>query len=178
MSDVVPRYGGRGGRWEFGYGPGTYGEIMEDYDSDEGLPSVDYENIAYDEWTIKMSLKFDGLSEEFWEGKLSLRNGPLLRVVENVLTYDTLLYRMVLSRSAHDEFDRGIAYLYYGYLKEIMESGELLVLFEVSVELVWDIARWGAYFIMCPYYEYEVIELDGNGYYSRREDDSDREIEP
>ena len=179
MSDVVPFYGGRSGVWEFGYGPGKFGDVLEDYDSDdESLPDINYGDIAYDEWTIKMSLRCERIPEEYWDNLLSLRISSRLNVYGGDATYDTLLYRMVLSRSAHDEFDRELAYLYYGFLKEIMELGHLLVNFEVSEELVWDIARGGAFFIMCPYYEYEVIGLDENGFYAHRPDDSDRDIEP
>ena len=179
MSDVVPYYGGRGGTWEFSYGPGNFGEIMEELDSDaESLPPVDYGDIGHDEWTIKMSLRADGLPMEFWAEKLNRRNGPLLRVIGKEVRFETLSYRMVLSRSAHDEFDRDLASLYHGFLKEIMELGSLLVNFEVSADLAWDVARWRAFFIMSPYYEFAVIGLDEHGFYTRRPDDSDREIKP
>ena len=59
-----------------------------------------------------------------------------------------------------------------------MESGPLLINFDVTAELVWDIARWRAYFIMSPYYQYKVIELDEHGFYTRRADDGDRDVEP
>ena len=179
LSDVVPFYGGRDGTWEFYYGPVRYGEILDDEDPDaEELPAVDYGDIAYEKWTIRMSLRSGGVPVELWGDILDRRSAPLLRVMGDIIVFDTLLYRMNLSRSAHDEFDREIAYLYYHFLKGIMELGRLLLNFEVSDELVWDIARDGAYFIMCPYYEYEVIALDGDGYYAFRADDSDRDIEP
>ena len=178
MSDVVPYYGGRDGMCDYNYGPWNYGDIkeMEGSDDDE-LPMVDYRDIAYDEWTIKMSLRSDGLPQGFWDIILERRDGPFLRMVGNELRFDTLLYRMILSQSAHDDFDRETVDLYCGFLKEIKRSGPLLVYFDVSDGLMWDIARWGAYFIMCPYYEYEVIELDEYGYYAQRSEDSDREIE-
>ena len=179
MSSVVPRYGGRDGTWDYDYGPWNYGDTKEvEGGDDDELPMVDYSDIAYDEWTIKMSLRSDGLPQSLWDVVLVRREGPLLRMVGDELRFDTLLYRMVLSRSAHDDFDREVVELYYGFLKEIKKSGVLLVYFDVSDKLMWDIALWGAYFIMCPYYEYEVIELDEYGYYAQRPDDSDRDIEP
>ena len=42
-------------------------------------------------------------------------NGPTIFYISRNLVHDTLLYRMCLSRSAHDEFDRDIAYLYTGW---------------------------------------------------------------
>ena len=106
MSDVVPYYGGKDGTWDFNYGPWTYGEVKERVDSDtESLPPVDYDDISYDEWTIKMSLRADGLPMDFWNDKLDRKNGPLLRVIGDEIRFDTLLHRMVLSRSAHDGFD-------------------------------------------------------------------------
>lgn len=177
MSDMVPLYGGRDEVWDFYYGPWNYGDTQEVEEDEDELPMVDYSHIAYDKWTIEMSLRGDGIPQSVWNVILERRNGPSLRMVGNDLRFDTLLYRMKLSRSAHDEFDRGIAYLYYGYLKEIKRCGPLLVEFYVSDELIWDLSRWGAFFIMCPYYEYEIIELDEYGYYADRREDSDREIE-
>ena len=178
MSDVVPTYGGRDERGDFYYGPWNYGDIEEEEGDGEELPMVDYRSIAYDEWTIKMSLRGEGLSPEYWHVILDRRDGPYLRMDGDELRFDTLLYRMVLSRSAHNEFDRALAYLFFGFMKEIKASGSLLVYIDVSDELIWDISRWGAFFIMCPYYEYELIELNEKGYYADRPDDSDREIAP
>ena len=85
---------------------------------------------------------------------------------------------MTSARSAHDEFDRDLACLYHGLLKGIMRLGPLLVNFEVSEELVWEIARCGAWFNMAPFYECEIIELNEKGLYYRRADDGDRDVEP
>ena len=142
MSAVVPYYGGRDGTWDYNYGPWNYGDTKEEEGlEEEELPMVDYHDIAYDRWTINMSLRSYGIPQEIWNVVLDRKDGPLVRMVGNDLRFDTLLYRMVLSRSAHDEFDREIAELYYGFLKEIRGSGTLLVYFEISDGLIWDIAR-------------------------------------
>ena len=178
MPDVVLRFGGRDGTWDFNYGPWTYGEVAG-VDSDcESLPPVDYGNIGHDSWTIRMSLRADGLPMQFWQEKLDRVDGSLLRMIGDEIVYDTLLYRMTLSRSTHEEFDRDLAHLFHGYLREMIKLGPLLVNFKVTEELVWDIAREGAWFIMAPSLEHEMIELDDKGFYHRRSADSDRDIEP
>ena len=64
MSELIPFHGGRSKTWEQASGPMTDGEVP-DVASDDDLPPVDYNDIGYDSWTCRMSLKNDGLAERF-----------------------------------------------------------------------------------------------------------------
>ena len=83
---------------------------------------------------------------------------------------------MVSSRSSHDEYDRDIASLLTDFLRGILSLESLRVLFDVSYQLLWDIGRSGAAYIMAPHYECDIIALTAEGYYHNRDDDSDREM--
>ena len=180
MSDVVPYriqfYGGRVGTWEFWYGPWTYGDLGDIAEEDD-LPSVDYTDLAYDRWTITMSLRSDGLDEEYWHILLELKDGPRMVISDdNHYYFDTLLFQMVLSTSAHDAYDKEVFYLHFGYLRRICKS-ELLFVAASDVE-IWHVSSIGAWYIAAPYYLYEIKRLDGDGFYAPGEkDDPKREIE-
>ena len=182
MSELIPRYGGRGGgrgsENEFAYGPWTYGQLPSDIDPDSlPLPPIDYTNIAYDSWGIRLSLRGSGVPDNYMDWYVRRSNGPTTFYYGRDLIHDTLLYRMCLSRSAHDEFDRDIAYLYTGFLRTCMDIDLMVIYYEFSDDLLWNIGRLGGYFIMAPFYEYDIIGLCVEGFYYSRDPDSDREIE-
>lgn len=175
MSDVIEYYGGRVGVREFWYGPWTYGDLGN-IDEEDDLPPIDYADLAYDRWTITMSLRSDGLDEQYWDVLLKLKDGPrMVAGGDNDYYFDTLLFQMVLSISAHDDYDKEVIYLYFGYLRRIFESESLSM--ATSDILIWNISSIGAWYIAAPYYKYEIKRLDGDGFYAEgEEDDPKREI--
>ena len=58
-----------------------------------------------------------------------------------------------------------------------MSTENVMALFDVGCQLLWRVERGGAFFIMDPYHECEIIALSAEGYYFNRDDDSDGEIE-
>ena len=177
MSDVIPYYGGRSGRDEFEYGRKYYGSLDESLDDGSPLPPIDFSNVAYDRWTIRMSHMARGIREEYWNVDLKLRESQRESSMNGDRIFYTLLYRMMLSISVHDKFDQLIYYIYHGYLNGILEEEEDGLLMEVTPPLLHGISVLGGWYIRCPFYEYDTIALDEDGYYYSNGEDSEREIE-
>ena len=100
-----------------------YGSVEYLDEDEETLMPVDYTDIAYDEWNIKMSLRVKGIKEVFWNCFLRLRMGPDEMKYDNMETrYLTLLYRVSKSVSLHEKYENVLIDLYTGYMREIVEN--------------------------------------------------------
>ena len=172
MSDINEE-NGEEGRWleviEYDYGPRYYGDIfydnVEDANEDkEKLPDVDYNDIAYSHWTMKMSFKAIGLDERYWNKLLLRSQGPQLYVRSGgIKSYHTLLYKMHLCPKKHAEFTDMLLYLYSGYLRSIWKRYNIqMICTDVVIK---HITFEGSWYIEAPFFKYKLIELDSNGYF-------------
>ena len=183
MSDFGEDYG-EDGRWleviHYDYAPRYYGEIYYENDDnnedgnddskEEGdieggeLPNIDYNHIAYDDWTIKNSLKAEGLHEQYWGPLLARSKEP--EIVDGrygVKWYYTLLYKMQLSTQLHQVFIDNMVGLYCGYLRSIWEGNHIPMM--VTYPMIKQITFVGAWFIEAPLLRYKVLTLDEAGYF-------------
>ena len=169
MSDNGEHYGGRNNVKQFTYGPYYYGSLPNDEEPEGPLPSINYDDIAYDEWSIKLSLKAIGLHEQYWRIDLCRRKKALERRGRNdEKIFDTLLYRMVRSIKLHNDYDRMILNLFRGFLRGIFEAGGMIS--KCTPQLMKDVSTVGGHFIAAPFYHYKVITLDEWGYFREGED--------
>ena len=81
MSNLIPCYegrsGARGSKWEFSYGPWTWGQLLDDVDPYAGpLPPIDHSNVAYDSCGTRLSLRGSGIPKDQWDWHLDRNNGP------------------------------------------------------------------------------------------------------
>ena len=173
MSDVKEEYGDEY-QWQEkrdinDYGPVCYGEIIywqdDDHDSEnDELPPVAYDRIPYDEWTVTISLRVQGIDRIYWDSYLNRINGPLpLYQVGNAKSYLTLLYKVITSDALHHQFDMFVNNLFYGYLRWM--SSEVVTDMLVTDPLLNNIRDIGCYYISAPLYKYKLIELDEHGYF-------------
>ena len=176
MSDNIPYYGGRTGNKtvsDFYYGRFTYGTVEEE---EEGvpLPPINYNDAAYDEWSLRVCLKAQGVAEQDWGIYLCLKDGAVEYKYGYDRVYKTLLYRVVLSNNLHDRFDRIVYHLMAGFLREIWNENEMGMV--LTSPLLRSISIEAAWYISCSFMEYAIIYLDLGGYYENRSSDSDREL--
>ena len=96
------------------------GELPHDIDPEiEKLPPINQRNVVYDQWTIEMSPRNDGLQRKYQKKLLVQRENALLSMDVDDNTFDTSLYLIVLSHSAHEWYDEDLVHLYYGYLRKL-----------------------------------------------------------
>ena len=77
-----------------------WGSLPDEVDVNGALPQVDLGNVAYNHWTIQVSLRIDGMGREPWDNALTQSNGAGSYTVGSDPVHDATLHRMFLSRSA------------------------------------------------------------------------------
>ena len=157
----------RSRRFELMYWPPHYRDVYYSEEEDEAkevLPPVNYQDIAYEEWSVTISCMVRGVSPPFMESMMKLRHGPeKVDVGRDEIVYATLLYRTVKLRRHHDDYDDFIFYLYVGFLRGIEEEHGVNAL--LTYGLIKDLGGLGCYYISFPFYEYDIILLDDKGYF-------------